>query len=1002
MTTFLSYSTVKKLIIVLVIAALVLIPAGIAYADDGSGSDSSRSSDSSSRSPGESSGSGSSSISGSSSSGSTAGSSSSSGTNSPGESSSSSGRSNRSTRGSITDSSSSSAGSGTSSTGSNSAGSTSIGESTASSAGPCSNTTKAGSSSGDSSDPSKRNKSTTKTGSFASDTSSSKTTSPGNNSIDSSANHSGQKSDADSVNSTESGNSEPEADNDSSSRGFTTGDTDSIKADNKSAAGADSGCSGSIGSGSVQNQSCTGSSAEKSTMPAGTNSDNIHDLSRDVNRDKQNNGSAGQDSEDRPAESSENKEAAESAENAKDNSDQDSADCSATEDADKAADNKQDPVELVIESSEEDQDTDLTGKLGSRTKREKTSYREKDLEFKDEESDLLEKSAEDAEQNNNQDGNEQEAGNSYTAKIDNDTLIIGTDDGQDRNFQITFNEVGEDTIGSARVTIPTGFTLDSGSPTISASEDQSWTANVNNPGQIEVWANSINDYINQGQSLVLGFLATAPADTGIYTFNTEVWQDADHDGSGGIGTTVNNMAAGTNEPFVVMGRSVSTPEEFDGIRDDLGAHYILTDDIDLSGHDNWEPIGRHPAYHDGGRSFAGSFSGNGHTISNLNIDRPEMDSVGLFGDAEGALFRDLVLQDPVVTGDGWVGGLVGYAESSEFIDISIKNADISGNLYVGGLVGGLDTGLIKNSYSTGIVTGSGVDAGGLAGYLLGQGYYGNSEDEGFVGHIWSSYSTADVNGSDNAGGLVGALWGATVENTYATGSVSGDSNVGGLIGLIDYDASVWSSYSVGTVTGSQDTGGLVGGREEGSEVYGSFYDSQTSGQSDDDGRGHPRTTAELQTLTSYTEYTRPWSMTGQDGSYPVLWWQPESELVLPAYKWFMPGTGYLEPGNGDYCPPLIPIYDEYTCSEPTSTTYTTSSHTTSPSSAYTKTDDAPHKTLKPVAEADKKPRALPPTGGISKGLWVALIWIAAGFAVLSFSKRSSLPGTVRVRIHKTW
>jgi hypothetical protein len=36
---------------------------------------------------------------------------------------------------------------------------------------------------------------------------------------------------------------------------------------------------------------------------------------------------------------------------------------------------------------------------------------------------------------------------------------------------------------------------------------------------------------------------------------------------------------------------VATAEQLDRIRNDLTAHYILVDDIDLSGIDNWIPIG---------------------------------------------------------------------------------------------------------------------------------------------------------------------------------------------------------------------------------------------------------------------------------------------------------------------------------------------------------------------------------------------------------------------------
>ena len=36
---------------------------------------------------------------------------------------------------------------------------------------------------------------------------------------------------------------------------------------------------------------------------------------------------------------------------------------------------------------------------------------------------------------------------------------------------------------------------------------------------------------------------------------------------------------------------IATAEQLDRVRDDLTAHYILTADIDLSGYENWDPIG---------------------------------------------------------------------------------------------------------------------------------------------------------------------------------------------------------------------------------------------------------------------------------------------------------------------------------------------------------------------------------------------------------------------------
>ena len=69
---------------------------------------------------------------------------------------------------------------------------------------------------------------------------------------------------------------------------------------------------------------------------------------------------------------------------------------------------------------------------------------------------------------------------------------------------------------------------------------------------------------------------------------------------------------------------ITTTAEFNAIRNDLSGHYILANDIDLSGFSNFEPIGRFEPLLDAPEdeetpklelAFTGVFDGNGHTIS---------------------------------------------------------------------------------------------------------------------------------------------------------------------------------------------------------------------------------------------------------------------------------------------------------------------------------------------------------------------------------------------------
>ena len=208
----------------------------------------------------------------------------------------------------------------------------------------------------------------------------------------------------------------------------------------------------------------------------------------------------------------------------------------------------------------------------------------------------------------------------------------------------------------------------------------------------------------------------------------------------------------------------------------------------------WDPIARV------GRSqFV--FDGNGHTISNLFIERIDTQSVGLFS---------LNHLDGIIRNIGLVD-----------VDVSGKN---------GGGLAGFNLGIISHSYATGSVTGSEVGTGGLVGlngsefviggFTISHSYAsvavsGDSNVGGLAGHnygtVMFSHATGSVEGDDSGvGGLVGSNQG-TVISSYATGSVSGsDLSVGGLAGL-NWGGRIISSYATGSVSGSERyVGGLVG------------------------------------------------------------------------------------------------------------------------------------------------------------------------------------------------
>ena len=190
----------------------------------------------------------------------------------------------------------------------------------------------------------------------------------------------------------------------------------------------------------------------------------------------------------------------------------------------------------------------------------------------------------------------------------------------------------------------------------------------------------------------------------------------------------------------------------------------------------WEPIAVV-----GRKQFV--FDGNGHTISNLFIERIDTYNVGLFSwNGLSGIIRNIGLVD---------------------VDVSGKNG--------GGLVGN-NQGTISDSYASGNVSGSETATGGLVGSN------GGTVGSGNVPTISRSYASANVSGRD-VGGLVGSNHGL-VTQSHATGTVSGadGSAAGGLAGRNDH-GTISASYATGSVLGGSPVGGLAGYHSGGRIIY---------------------------------------------------------------------------------------------------------------------------------------------------------------------------------------
>ena len=279
--------------------------------------------------------------------------------------------------------------------------------------------------------------------------------------------------------------------------------------------------------------------------------------------------------------------------------------------------------------------------------------------------------------------------------------------------------------------------------------------------------------------------------------------------------------------------------------------FILTADIDLTGLTFTQaPIAPDTSTSPGfqGTLFTGIFDGNDHVISNLTINQPTKDCIGLFGSVgSGGQIRNLGVEDPNITGYGFVGGLVGANWS----------------------------GALTDCYATGTVSGD-WDVGGLMGYN--------------GGSLTSCYATGEVSGTAYVGGLVGWNWSyyATITSCYATGSVTGTGDrVGGLVGWNLGGMLITSCYATGSVSGGDHVGGLVGWNE--GTLTDCFWDTQTClpatvgvGYGYDTSTGVTgKTTAEMKTLSTFTDagwdFASVWAMPlGQ--YYPVLFLRQMGDL----------------------------------------------------------------------------------------------------------------------------
>lgn len=200
----------------------------------------------------------------------------------------------------------------------------------------------------------------------------------------------------------------------------------------------------------------------------------------------------------------------------------------------------------------------------------------------------------------------------------------------------------------------------------------------------------------------------------------------------------------------------------------------------------WAPIGV-------SNSFDGTFNGNNHTITGLNVDAAK-GYAGLFGWLKGTVQNLQVQGSAKASGSvSYIGGVVGYNDGGTVqnclseVNVNAESASAS----AGGVVG--------NSTSAGVVNlcwNEGSVTGGTTGGIVGSG----------SGTVTNCANFGTVTSSGTAGGIAGS---GTVANSYNLGSVTGAANKAYGIS----SGTVVNSYYICTVGTDERSGYIKNGKE---------------------------------------------------------------------------------------------------------------------------------------------------------------------------------------------
>jgi len=326
----------------------------------------------------------------------------------------------------------------------------------------------------------------------------------------------------------------------------------------------------------------------------------------------------------------------------------------------------------------------------------------------------------------------------------------------------------------------------------------------------------------------------------------------------------------------------------------LGKFYVLVNDIDMTGVNDWFPIGLNPSNHGGsaGYDFQGTFDGNGYTIENLTYSW---------------------------TGTGLAGGLFGRLAKATVKNLTLMNFNVSATQSVQTCIGALaavifqggttiENVAVVNCMITGTTSGNNFnEVGGLVGRTTEQGTTTISNCYVDAQTVISNAGTTST-GSIGVGGLIGRHnkvagdtenLNITVTNCYVAATIEEvtKSATANACGLLAAEANVSATLNNDFVMAKAKTGTVLQPFcSTAVTAAGNYFACSDAGYFPDVASGNAKTLSELQTTTTYSgagwDFDQIWQM--KEGEFPIFKWQKYADdssigAVNAAQSWNIKG-----------------------------------------------------------------------------------------------------------------